>query len=80
MNRLSLLSACIFALFLASCGGSGSGSAGSSNPADADSDGVPDLLDQCSPSAEKFVSTPKPTTIKTVAKMTAKTPMTTMIR
>ena len=58
MNRLSLISACIFALFLASCGGSGGGGA-SNKPADADSDGVPDLLDKCSPSAEKFISTPE---------------------
>ena len=62
VKKLSLLSACIFALFLASCGGSSGGSGGS---ADADSDGVPDLdadgseLDKCRKSLDKnFISTP----------------------
>ena len=53
MGRLSLLSACIFALFLASCGGGISSGGGSSKPADSDSDGIPDfdvngeVLDKC---------------------------------
>ncbi len=51
MQRLSLLSACIFALFLASCGGSSGGSV------DTDSDGVPDSKDLCKNSLdENFIS------------------------
>ncbi len=52
MQRLSLLSACIFALFLASCGGSGGGGV-----ADQDGDGVPDSKDLCKNSLdENFIS------------------------
>ena len=59
MQKLSLLSACIFALFLASCGGSSGGGSGGGGggSADADSDGVPDSKDLCENSLdENFIS------------------------
>ncbi len=54
MSRLSLISACIFALFLASCGGSGGGAI---NTTDTDSDGIFDSEDLCENSLdENFIS------------------------
>ncbi len=56
MQRLSLLSACIFAIFLASCGGS-EGGGGAIGTTDTDSDGVPDSKDLCKNSLEEnFIS------------------------
>ncbi len=54
MRKLSLLSASVFSLFLASCGGRGGG-----RSADTDSDGIFDSKDSCRNSSTGFISTPE---------------------
>ena len=76
MQKLSLLSACIFALFLASCGGSSGGGGG--GVADKDGDGVPDSKDLCENSLnENFISS-SITDDDTVARTAPKTKMVVM--
>ncbi len=55
MRKLSLLSASVFSLFLASCGGGIDASGGT----DTDSDGIFDSKDSCRNSPTGFISTPE---------------------